>query len=73
MSSGAEEGRTNVYVLPLTKETLLVVSILIMFKNRKLNWNWAQDMLGNVLDVKTMEEDVKSIAVSGCWQQGGWF
>ena len=35
VSSGAEEGRTNVYVLPLTKETLLVVSISNMFENRK--------------------------------------
>ena len=71
-SSGAEEGCTNVSLLPLTKETLSVtfISNIKNIKNRTGNrrWTWAQEVFGDVLAVKSMEEDVKSLAVSGGWQ-----
>ena len=71
-SSGAEEGCTNVSLLPLTKETLsdTFKSNIKIIKNRTGNrcWTWAQEVFGDVLDVKSMEEDVKPLAVSGYWQ-----
>ena len=71
-SSGAEEGRTNVSLLPLTKETLLVtfISNIKDIKNRTGNrrWTCAQEVFGDALDIKSMEDDVKPLAVSGGWQ-----
>ena len=66
-SSGAEEGRTNVSLLPLTKETIsdTFKSNIKIIKNKTGNrhWAWAQEVFGDVL-----EEDVKPLAVSGGWQ-----
>ena len=71
-SSGAEEGRTNVSLLPLTKETLsdTFKSNIKIIKNSTGNrrWTWAQEVFGDMLDVKTMEENVKPLAISGGWQ-----
>ena len=71
-SSGAEEGRTNVSLLPLTKETIsdTFKSNIKIIKNRTGNrhWTWAQEVFGDVLDIKSMEEDVKPLAASGGWQ-----
>ena len=71
-SSGAEEGRTNVSLLPLTKETLSLtfISNIKNIKNQTGNrrWTWAQEMFGGVLDVKSMGQNVKPLAVSGGWQ-----
>ena len=74
VSSGAEEGGINVSLLPLTKETLSVTSasniknIKIGAENRRRTWPLR--MLGNVLDIKSMKEDVKPLAVLGCWTLG---
>ena len=49
-SSGAEEGRTNVSLLPLTKETIsdTFKSNIKIIKNRTGNrhWAWAQEVFG---------------------------
>ena len=69
-SSGAEEGRTIVFLLPLTKETLSLtfISNIKNIKNRTGNrrWTWAQEVFGGALDVKSMGQNVKP--VSGGWQ-----
>ena len=67
VSSGAEEGHTNVYVLPLTKETLSVILILTSSSSGNRRRMWTQDLFGDVLDVVNTEEDIISLAVSGCW------
>ena len=71
-SSGAEEGCANVSLLPLTKETIsdTFKSNIKIIKNRTGNrhWAWAQEVFGDVLDIKSMEENVKPLAVSGGWQ-----
>ena len=70
-SSGAEEGRTNVSLLPLTKETLSLTFISniknVMNRTGNRRWTWVQEVFGGVLDVKSMGHNVKPLAVSGDW------